>query len=205
MAGLAFITRNLPTLPATSQMRTARPTHGDTVAALADYAAHLLAYRRLRVVSMLVEGAVDVSTHYAPQLVGRADLRYTTGPIATHLWVAVAYNAQDRPATGGEPIVDAVLETPAGVALDPGVRWRQSNGTLPAYSAEDAGFGPGFIGVQHVYTPSRASAGDGGAQSVPRPLVLPAPGSDVVVRLAWTNCRVYGLTVIELYREAIAV
>jgi len=201
--GLAFIPRNLPPLPEVEQMRVARPTHGATLGALGDRANHLLAYRRLRQVSMLVEGAVDASTHYAPRLVGRADLRFTTGPVATHLWVGLTYAAQDRPATGGEPMIDAALETPAGAVLDPGVRWRQNNGTLPAYSAEDRGFGPGFIGVQHVYTPSRASAGDGLAQSVPRPLVLPAPGSDVVVHVSWTNCRVYSVVAIEIYREAI--
>jgi len=200
---LIFVPRNLPALPSVAQTRTRRPVRGATLAALADRANHLAGYRRLRMISQFLEGALDADTHYTPQLSGEGWMRWTSGLVATHIWLAVAYTAQDNGATGGEPLIDAALEDPAAAVLDAGIRWRRGNGTLPAFAEEDVRLAPGYIGVQQVYTPPQPSGADGASLTAPRPLVLPAPGTDVVLHLSWQNCRVYSVTAIEIYQETL--
>lgn len=205
---MIFAPRNLPRIPTATEAapapeaRTARPVRGVTPAALADYANHLAGYRRLRVVSMFIEGAVDAATHYTIQLSGETWMRWTTGLLATHIWLAITYNTLDAGATGGEPQLEVALEEPDGTVIDAGILFRRDNGSLPAFH-ENARLGPGFTGVSHIYTPPRPSAADGGTQTGPRPLVLPAPGSDVSLHLNWVHCRVYSVTAIEMYREVI--
>lgn len=198
-----FVPRNLPRLPTVAQARTSTPVRAHTAGAVVDYANHLAGYRLLRSIGQFIEGAVDTSTHYAPQNAGEASLRFFSGLTATHLWVSFSYNAVDAGVSGSEPMVTATLEKPDGTVIDAGCRFRRTNGTLPGFREDDGRLGAGWIGVDHTYTPNRPSLADGGSLTGPRPLVLPAPGDDVCLRLVWQHCRVYSVTAIELYREVI--
>lgn len=200
--GLVFIPRTRPTLPTVEEMRVGRPVRGRTAGGLADGANHMSGWRITRRIAQIFDSAVDATTHATTQVTGEGWMRWDTGPHATHLWVAITYYGEDRGATAAEPVIDVALETPAGVVLDPGVRFRRDDGTLPLRD-EDRDLG---VAVLHIYTEGRAPRpGEGLSQTGPRPLVLPAPGTDVVLHLDWANARVYTVSAFEVYQEAIAI
>lgn len=201
---LVFVPRNLPRLPGTAEVRTGRPVAGATLAALCDRAVHLAGYRRLRVVGQWFEGARDASNHYESHLTAHEGwMRWTTGLVARHLWLAISYVAQDTGATGGEPYIDAVLEKPDGTVLDTGIRFRRDDGTMPMHTEDDERMAAGYTYLLHAFTPARPSLADGGSLTPPRPLVLPDPGTDVSLHFTWQYARLISATAIEVYQETL--
>jgi len=201
---LVFVPRNLPRLPSTAEVRTGRPVAAATLAAMCDRANHLAGYRRLRVVSQFFEGARDTSNHFQVHNTAHEGwMRWTTGLVARHLWLAVSFIAQDTGATGGEPYIDAVLEKPDGTVLDSGIRFRRDDGSLPMMSEDDESMRAGYISVLQAYTPVRPSLADGGSLTPPRPLVLPDPGTDVSLHFTWQYARLLSATAIEVYQETL--
>lgn len=122
-------------------------------------------------------------------------------PTATHLWVALDYQAADE-GTGVAQIDLQVFDMSA-VLVDRGVRWRRDDGTLPAEKlSTGAGvFTAYYHPIQTIHTGARLPTNaevTGAAPSGPRLLDVTVPaatGALVDVLVTTTNARLVSATI----------
>lgn len=204
--GSTFAPTGYPFIPADADTRIARPVRGATMAGIADAANYLAGWRLLRKINHLLTAPVE--TYLQDDIQGSTStwVRWHTGLLATHAWVAIEYLALDG-TTGVAPHIDAVLQTPAGVVLDAGITWARDVGDLPtAYrDARQGAVGNSVNGLPNrVTSGTRPRPGAGAAMTRPRPIVLPGTsGTDVELHVQWEQARVYCVSIWEMHRELI--
>lgn len=203
---LVFAPTAFPFVPGDADARTARPVRGATLAGMAEACNHLAGWRLLRRLNHMVLPPVETADQDDTQAAATTWVRWTTGLVATHLWVGIEYLAVDT-VTGTDAHIDAVLQTPGGVALDAGVTWVRSVGDLPNTQRNFRHFAAGssFYGnPQRVSTGTHVRPGAGAAMTRPRPLALPAAsGTEVELEVSWEDVRVYSVGIWEMHREII--
>lgn len=189
---------------------TARPVFARTVEGMMERALYLYGWRYLRCISSQVCWApYSTSTPNIPAN-DEVHVRWTTSAAARYVWVAFRYYLDDT-STGSPPQVDITLETPAGAALDAGIRCTVANGLLLAdqrHPPDPTATGPENNYADHTifhtgFTPRDAVV----VQTEERRLLNINSGgganTDVVCKLDCQQVRILDVTVWEAHREEI--
>lgn len=206
------IDTGLQRLPPAPSLYTAQAATGRAVAALYDALNNDLGFEALRLTNHQIQigdystadngGAGSItSPHY---------VRITPGPLAQYLYVGFTYVA-DRGGSGA-PAVALSLETAAGVVEDAGFTFSVANGLLGRQNVRtfiDAATGTtynffGATGGGELYTDTSWSTDATLTGRRKRLLNIGSrQGQDLVVKLALTDVRVYGVFVLEAFRREV--
>lgn len=184
--------------PSDRSMAPKRPVYGRQGMVLSDNINALIGWKFLRVINsqFIFADKDDDQVGTVKSVWPTQRVRWTLGPLAKYIWVGIWFLAEDGGST--PPQIDARLyDVSGGGAISNTITW--TNGSTPGLGVVGNGqFGA--IQGDDQFTHTGWNVNDG-ANTAPGLIdTLGKEGTDVELRLALTECKLYSVSIHEFYR-----